>query len=193
MYHVNYYQNSVTHGFIKLRTFVVIHYKRFMQKQTTDLTDQHILFLIAREDPEVWEQLYDRYASVMYGIICNLVPDRALAAQIFEAAFLQLKEKNILAKATGALCPRLMRYTYNFTIQQLNRHSINPLPVQSPADITITQLLHTHCNTLQEAATVLNITVEEAKTKLHLEFCKRPEPAFWQVNTKLKENTGATQ
>lgn len=134
------------------------------------ISDQHILSLFAENNPAGWEVLYDKYAPAMYGIIYNLTKNKTIAEEIFTAAFLQLKEKRFFSDIKNTFCPLLLRYTYNFTIRQLKRFGINPKYSNSPEENKLTYLLYTRCNSLKEAASALNITVEEAKRKLHFEF-----------------------
>ncbi len=140
-----------------------------MQFQTKIKSDQNILSLIAENNLEAWEHLYDKYAPAMYGIICNLTDDKPLAEVIFKEAFLQIKEKQILSKATYSLCPCLLRHTHTFARQQLKERGRTCL--NSPNQQT--SLINMLCSqnlSFKQAASNFNITEEEAKRKLHEEF-----------------------
>lgn len=139
-----------------------------MQLQTFN-TDQDILSLIDENITEAWGHLYDKYASAMFGIICNLTKDRVLAEEIFEDAFLQLKERKIISKNTYALCSCLLRYTHTFTQQQLKvrglNKSINFNEKSSLLDIFCSQNISP-----REVATQLKTTEKEIKQSLRAEF-----------------------
>ncbi len=125
--------------------------------------------MIAENNLEAWGQLYDKYAPAMYGIICNLTDDRTLAEEIFKETFLQLKEKQILSKVTYALFPCLLRHTNIFARQQLKERGItcsnNPIEETSLINILCSQNIN-----IKEVASIFDLTEEEAKKKLHLEF-----------------------
>ncbi|MEP6846169.1 MAG: hypothetical protein ABI861_09200 [Panacibacter sp.] len=63
------------------------------------VSDQYILFMLAENNLKSWENLYDKYAPVMYAVICNLTDNKAVAAEILTEAFMQVKQKQILLKS----------------------------------------------------------------------------------------------
>lgn len=142
---------------------------RIMQHQANNISDQNILSMIAENNLEAWEYLYDKYAPAMFGIICNLTMDRKIAEDVFKETFLQLKEKQILSKVTYALCPYLLRHTNTFAKQQLKERNIdcskNPIEETSLINILCSQSIN-----IKEVASRFNITVEEFKNKLRAEF-----------------------
>ena len=140
-----------------------------MVLQTKIISDQNILTLIAENNTEAWRHLYDKYAHAMFGIIYNLTKDRTLAEEIFEEAFLQLKESKILSKNTYALCSCLLRHTHTFTQQQLKERGINNpiIPIEKNS------LIEIFCSkniSQKEVAAKLNITEKEVKENLRAEF-----------------------
>ena len=148
---------------------VIIFLQLTMVLQTKIISDQNILTLIAENNTEAWRHLYDKYAHAMFGIIYNLTKDRTLAEEIFEEAFLQLKESKILSKNTYALCSCLLRHTHSFAQQQLKERGINnPInPIEKNSLITI------FCSqniSLREVAAKLNISEKEVKENLRAEF-----------------------
>jgi DNA-binding CsgD family transcriptional regulator len=103
-----------------------------------------------------------------------------MANEILMDAFNQLKEHRILSRVSYGLWPYLLKYARNFALRQLRRNRVNAAPDYPAKETKILYLLLTQCNTLKEVATILNISKETAKKKLHLEFselrnqnCKR--------------------
>lgn len=124
--------------------------------------------MIAENNLEAWEYLYDKYAAAMYGIICKLTDDRTLSEEIFIGAFLQLKEKQILSKTTHPICVCLLRHTHIFAKQELTNRGIN-----STNKVEESSLINMFCSqhlTAKDAAVKLNITEQEVRRKLRLEF-----------------------
>ena len=133
------------------------------------ISDQNILSMIAENNLEGWENLYDKYAPSMYGIICNLTSDRVLAEIVLKETFLQLKLEEIFSKATYSLCPFLLRHTHTFARQQLKERG----KACSNGTVENTSLIKVLCSqelSFKQAASNFNITEAEAKRKLHQEF-----------------------
>ena len=163
-----------------------------MQLQTKKISDQNILSMIAENNLDAWELLYDKYAPAMYGIICNLTDDITLAKEIFKEAFVQLKEKRVFSKVTYSLCACLLRHTHTFARQQLKERG----KACSNGTVEHTSLLKVLCSqelSFKQAASNFNITEAEAKTKLHQEFlglrAQNKEEYHPNFHNNLKRNT----
>ena len=140
-----------------------------MKTKTIIISDQTILSMIEEKNLEAWELLYDKYAPAMYGIICGLVNDRAIADDIFKEAFIQLKEKNILNKVTYALCPCLLRYTQKFAKEQLTQRGIT-VTQDYLQETSLVKIFCSQKPTVSEVASNFNITEKELKIKLRQEL-----------------------
>lgn len=134
------------------------------------LPENKIIVMLQENNPLVWGHLHDKYAPAMYGLICNLTADKLLAEEIFMNAFLELKQKQTLSKINYALLPIILRYTYSYANKHLKKIRIPPNIFHPLQETKLIHLLTTQCNSLKEAATILNITVKEAKKKLRVEF-----------------------
>ncbi len=126
--------------------------------------------LFTNKDLRGWQLFYDKYAAVMYGCICSLTNDNQIAEKILLDAIVQLKEKEILQTFNNAFLPSLVKYTNDFTIQQLLKQGIEPKTEDTFQKTRVTYLMCKRCYSLKEAASRLNISEEETKKKLHLEF-----------------------
>ena len=118
----------------------------------------------------VWRKIYYKYSAAMYSIIWSLTEDKRLAQKIFAAAFIDFKENNMYSKLSYVLCASLMRHTYKFTITSLYALGISPKKVDQFEKEKLIYLLCTQCGSLQEVATMQNITEELAKINLRKEF-----------------------
>jgi hypothetical protein len=141
-----------------------------MSLQREIVSEKHIISMLQAKNPLAWEKLYDKYASAMYGLIFNITKDKSLAEDIFMGAFLDLKQKQILSDIKYALCPAILRYTFSYTTKYLKEIGMTPKPINPPKEGKLIHLINTQCNSLIEAATLLNITVNEAKKRLLVEF-----------------------
>ena len=153
-----------------LLTFVIIILiNLFVLHQTIKISDKNILLMISENKLEAWRHLYDKYASLMFGVICNLTDDRALAEDIFKETFLQLKEKNILSRVTYSLCSVLLRHTHITARQQLKEKGISIKKDQINENLII-NILCSQNLTLKELAEKKKLNEVEARKKIRAEF-----------------------
>lgn len=141
-----------------------------MTLQSVILSETQIMAMLQENNPVVWENLYDKYAPAMFGLICKLTDDKLLAEQIFINSFIQLKEKGTLSKINYALYAILLRHTYAYAITHLKQAGVNPKILHPSKENKLIQLLTTQCNSIDEAASILNITFKETKERLHTEL-----------------------
>jgi ABC-type antimicrobial peptide transport system permease subunit len=141
-----------------------------MSLQSEIVSENQIINMLQENNPLVWKKVYDKYATAMYGMIFTFTEDKLLAEEIFMNAFIDLKQKQILSKIECALCPIILRYTYSCTIIHLKKNGILPKNLNSSKEAQLIYLLITKCNSLKEAASLLSITVDEAKKRLQFEF-----------------------
>lgn len=140
-----------------------------MYSPSSKISDQTILSLLADNHLKAWELLYEKYAAALYGIIYNLTDDSIIAEEIFIAAFLQLKEKEILSKVTHALFPCLLRHVHTFTRQQLKERRM-PWQTKTAEETTLVNTLCTQQISIKELASKFKMTEQEAKNKIRFEF-----------------------
>ncbi len=95
-----------------------------MFTNANNISDQDIRSLIAENNFEAWELLYDKYAFAMRVIIRNLTDNKTIAEEIFKEAFLQLKEKQILSHFSYSLYSCLLRHTQLVTMQLLKERKL---------------------------------------------------------------------
>jgi len=150
-------------------------------------SDQQIITLLLENNLLAWESLYDKYSSAMFGIILNLTDDKTLAEEIFIAAFLQLKEKQILANVKYALCPTLLRYTFNYTTEYLKRSGLNSKIFNPAEEVKLIHLLCTQCNSIKKVASILNMTEEETKKKLRSEILNLRNQKNLVTSSKIRD------
>jgi|GEM_PF-3040018 len=67
-----------------------------MSLPSEKISEKNIIAMLQANNPLPWVNLYDKYASAMFGLICNLTEDKLLAEEIFVNAFRELKQKQIL-------------------------------------------------------------------------------------------------
>lgn len=92
--------------------------------------DTTIIAMLAKNDDSAWVQLYDKYASMMYGIVLNMTGDEKVSGEILTDVFMQLKDKKLLSGVKAALCHSLIRHTYQLTIKYLTARGLTPISIE---------------------------------------------------------------
>ncbi|MEO8116683.1 MAG: hypothetical protein ABI653_03485 [Bacteroidota bacterium] len=141
-----------------------------MTLQSEVLPGSQIIDMLQENNPLSWSHLYDKYAPVMYGLICNLTEDKLLAEEILKKTFIELKQKQVLSKIKYALLPIILRYTHSYTIEYLKNISIREKTFHPPIETELIHLFTTQCGSIKEAAYMLHITEKEIKKRLYVEF-----------------------
>ena len=140
-----------------------------MENVTNQILDSTILSLIREKNLTGWEQLYDKYAPIMYGIICTYTIDKSISDKIFINLFMRLKDEEILLKVNFTLCVFILRYTYTNTRKELKKWGI--YYTESPFDTnSIIYILCSQSITLKRVASNLKMSETEVKKNLHKEF-----------------------
>jgi hypothetical protein len=116
------------------------------------------------------EQIYDRYAPSIYGIIDSLTQNVTISDKIFTNIFFEIKKHLLDFKIDGKVCPRLLRFTYNYTIQQLIQYGISPKVDFVNHPKRLMHLLCTSCESVDEVATFLKVSPQEIKKNIRNEY-----------------------
>lgn len=93
--------------------------------------DTNIILLLAENDDAAWAHLYDKYASIMYGIVYKMVGEENVAEEILVEVFIDLKRKKMLAGVRTALCHSIIRHTHRLTLSHLVARGLKPVRTQS--------------------------------------------------------------
>ena len=96
-----------------------------MESVANQISDSTILNLIRENNLKGWNLLYDKYTSMMYGIIYTHKDDKGLADEILINLFIRLKEEQMLLRINFALCVCIPYHTYSNAEQELKRRGIN--------------------------------------------------------------------
>ena len=136
----------------------------------THQLDAALIPMFDKNDPLVWEHVYDNFAPLMYGTILNLTGDEAIAGELLEQAFLDLKKKNILTQISTTICHKILRHTYKLTVNHLKSLGLAPSKTQSLIDNNAhINMFYFEETTLRDAAKSTNLTEQEVRKNLRAE------------------------
>lgn len=132
--------------------------------------DAQLIPMFAQNDPSVWEHVYDNYAPLMYGTILKLTEDEAIAAQLLEQTFLDLKRNNILSRISTTICHKILRHTYKLTVNHLKSLGLSPSKTLSlDGNNKHINMFYFEETTLKNAAHSTNLTEQEVRKNLRAE------------------------
>jgi len=116
------------------------------------------------------EQIYDQYASVIYGVISDLTDNVTVTDTIFTDTFLKIRDCMSDFNVNGNMYPNLMRFVHGFATQQLIHYGINPKHNSTKEENKIMYWFHTRCKSLEEVASSLKISNHEVMRKMRKEY-----------------------
>lgn len=154
--------------------------------------DQELIKQFLEGDKKAFDQLYDQYAPVLYGIICSFTADKKKAGDILQQSFISLWQYRSALPLQDSLLNYMIRTVRKMSFgvaeyAQSGEHveSISPSEnqmapdyvhmdtayirktVADPADISVQDnalnMIYMQGRSPQEVATYLNITPEEVR------------------------------
>ena len=140
-----------------------------MESVANQISDSTILNLIRENNLKGWNLLYDKYTSMMYGIIYTHNDDKGLADEILINLFIRLKEEQMLLRINFALCLCIPHHTYSIAEQELKRRGINC--TESPfMGNSILHIFNSQYTAIKKVAAKFKISKKKVKQNLHKEF-----------------------
>ncbi|HET9222008.1 MAG TPA: sigma-70 family RNA polymerase sigma factor, partial [Roseiflexaceae bacterium] len=96
-------------------------------------TDETLLTMIARRDPDALAALYDRHAQTVYNLIARIVQEPGTADEVLQDTFWQVWQKAGEFHRSGTAAAWLYRIARNKSLDQLRRLNARPQPILSDA------------------------------------------------------------
>ena len=94
----------------------------FQLSINTEISDNELIVLLLNKEKGAVEFLYDKYAPLLYGVICKLIKDDWLAQEILKKAFIQIWTQVSTAPLSGhKLFIWMHNITRNIAIEELSK------------------------------------------------------------------------
>jgi RNA polymerase sigma-70 factor, ECF subfamily len=107
-----------------------------------NLDDQALISAIAAGDSNALEQLYDRYASVVYRVALRMLKNRELAEEVVQEVFWRVWRRSVsFAHDRGRVTQWLFGIAHNLCIDELRRMRARPAPVYEDVEHPLIQQL----------------------------------------------------
>ena len=117
-----------------------------------------------------WEQLYDTYAPMMYGSILNITGDEKTACDLFQQAFIELRNREMLLRIQASLCISLVKHCCNITLKYLKMKGLKPQRETLDRNCRLIYFFYFEDMTLTEIAERLAVPELEVIKNLQAEF-----------------------
>jgi RNA polymerase sigma-70 factor (ECF subfamily) len=99
------------------------------QREEAQADDDQLIARVASGDRRAFEQLYDRYASTVYGVALRMLGDREVAEDAVQEIFLRVWKRAGSFDRSRAFAPWLFGIAHNYGIDELRRRRARPQPV----------------------------------------------------------------
>lgn len=141
-------------------------------KNIHGVSDNYILKMIEKGDPAGLELIYDKYASKIYGVVLDIVPDRTIADEILMEIFLRLKDSALYLSTRETLWIALLMHSYFIANSYIIKNGLSSQKAKNARYeiYPLLQLLFYECLSLKEAAHKLGIAESAAQKGIHNEF-----------------------
>ena len=104
--------------------------------------DQALIAAIAAGDSNALEQLYDRYAAVVYRVALHMLKNRELAEEVVQEVFWRVWRRSAsFANERGRVTQWLFGIAHNLCIDELRRMRVRPIAVYEDAEHALIQQL----------------------------------------------------
>lgn len=96
--------------------------------------EQRLIQAVAQGDRQAFEMLYDRYASVVFGLALKMLGDREVAEEAVQEIFWRVWQRAKSFDPSRAFAPWLFGIAHNYCIDELRRRRARPQPVYEDDD-----------------------------------------------------------
>jgi RNA polymerase sigma-70 factor (ECF subfamily) len=94
-------------------------------------SDETLVQLIGRRDPEALSEFYDRHAQTVYNMIVRLVPNLAAAEELLQETFWQVWQQAGQSSSSGSATAWLYRLARTKSLDQLREQRGIPKKIEN--------------------------------------------------------------
>ena len=161
---------------------------------SSGLSDEVLASQVAGGSSAALEALYDRYSSIVLGLIVKILGDRRAAEDVLQEAFWRVwKSAGTFQPERGAFSSWLFRIARNLAIDAYRRGNVRPQVMPDDNAASMEQMSDPDMDVAQEAQSAIeNRQVRLAMTSLPGEQKQVLEMAYFQGMTRqeIAETTG---
>lgn len=118
-------------------------------------------------------EFYDRYAAIIYGSICRVITDKAVAEKIFTEVFMiELCKQPTDVKEKMLFTAKLLRRVHQFTIEALTHYGITNENLYAKQHESVLDLFCSKHTSVAATSSHLNLSEADVKKILHTDLLK---------------------
>ena len=99
------------------------------QRADEAIRDEQLIAAVAQGDRRAFEMLYDRYASVVFGLALKMLADRELAEEAVQEIFWRVWQRARSFDRNRSFAPWLFGIAHNYCIDEIRRRRARPQPI----------------------------------------------------------------
>jgi len=96
--------------------------------------DEELIVQVAQGDRRAFEALYDKYASLVFGLALRMLGNREIAEEAVQEIFWRVWQRAKSFERGRSFAPWLFGIAHNYAIDELRRRRARPQPVYEDAD-----------------------------------------------------------
>lgn len=104
------------------------------QRSEETISDEQLIESVAQGDRRAFETLYDRYASVVFGLTLKMLGDREVAEEAVQEIFWRVWQRAKSFDRSRTFAPWLFGIAHNYCIDELRRRRARPQSVYEDDD-----------------------------------------------------------
>ncbi len=111
----------------------------------SEATDELLMMMIAQQDADALEQLYDRYERPVYSFVYRIVKDSMAAEELVQELFIRIwhsAQRVRTDEAAGQLSSWIFTIARNLSIDWLRKQGRRPLEAREQAALERTASIH---------------------------------------------------
>lgn len=89
-------------------------------------SDAELLQRVAAQDLDAYEALYDKYSDALYGMICHIVRDTAVADEVLQETFWQVWQSAAEYRGSGSTKAWIFQIARHRSLDELRRRKARP-------------------------------------------------------------------
>ena len=89
-------------------------------------SDAELVQCVAKQELDAYEALYDRYANVLYSMICRIVQDASVADEVLQETFWQVWQSAVDYRGSGSTKAWIFQIARHRSLDELRRRKARP-------------------------------------------------------------------
>jgi len=158
------------------RPAIFVSFINFL-KAYAKYTEQALVSKLLQQDDQAFSYLYDNYSPALFGIVCQIVPDKVVAADVLQDVFINIWRKiSSYDEAKGRLFTWMLNMARNAAIDKIRSKSYQNSLKNQP----LTETVNTMAANAVVNPTINDVGLKKLVNKLKKEYRDLVELSYFQ-------------